>query len=116
MELKHSLLAAVLALVVGGGIGLSPAYADHGYYRGGSYTDSAIIGAGAGALIGAGLASEGNMKQSAVKGALIGAGSGVGYNFLTQDRVRVDRGHHYGWRKGHPKHKHKWKHHPVFGD
>jgi hypothetical protein len=56
-------------------------------YRGGfsqqsPYLHKALIGGGAGAFIGGLLGQDGYRTGSAVKGAVIGAGAGLGYEYL----------------------------------
>ncbi|WP_373531689.1 hypothetical protein [Vampirovibrio sp.] len=46
------------------------------------YMHKALIGGGAGAVIGGVLGQDGYRTGSAVKGAVIGAGAGLGYEFL----------------------------------
>ncbi|WP_303674971.1 hypothetical protein [Vampirovibrio chlorellavorus] len=46
------------------------------------YVKKAAIGGGAGALIGGVLAPDGYRGDGAIKGAVIGAGAGLGYEYL----------------------------------
>ena len=54
------------------------------------YVQKAVLVGGAGAALGAIAGGEGNRMGGAVKGALVGAGLGLGYEYL-RDRNR------YGW-------------------
>ena len=63
-------------------------YYDSRYYNGGTfgqqhpYVKKAAIGGGAGALLGGILAPDGYRGDGAIKGAVIGAGAGLGYEYL----------------------------------
>lgn len=53
-----------------------------GFTQTNPYLSKALIGGGAGAVIGGVLGQDGNRADTAVKGALIGAGAGLGYEYL----------------------------------
>lgn len=58
-------------------------YRDRGSFsQNNPYLSKALIGGGAGALIGGMLGQDGYRAGSAVKGAVIGAGAGLGYEYL----------------------------------
>lgn len=52
------------------------------------YVKKAAIGGGAGALVGGLLAPEGSRTDGAVKGAMVGAAVGLGYEYLRRDNRR----------------------------
>lgn len=90
---KLKLLAVPALLTVMAANAILPAeahdrYYDSRYYRGGTfgqrhpYVKKAAIGGGAGALIGGILAPDGYRGDGAIKGAVIGAGAGLGYEYL----------------------------------
>lgn len=58
-----------------------------GFFREHPYIQKAVIGGGAGAAIGAVVARDGRRLNGAAKGALIGAGAGLGYEYLRRKRV-----------------------------
>lgn len=60
------------------------AYASRYYSPQKQYAQKALIGGGAGAVLGGLMASRGDTANGAVKGALLGAGLGLGYEFLKQ--------------------------------
>ena len=51
------------------------------------YVQKAAIGGGAGAVLGGVLARDGSRADGAVKGALLGAGAGLGYEYLKRQGV-----------------------------
>ncbi len=51
------------------------------------YVQKAVVGGGAGAALGAIVARDGNRMNTAAKGALIGAGAGMGYELLRRKGV-----------------------------
>ena len=51
------------------------------------YLSKALIGGGAGAVIGGVLGQDGYRTGGAVKGAVIGAGAGLGYEYLKRQGV-----------------------------
>ena len=57
-------------------------YRDNGFLSGHPYIKKAVLVGGAGAAIGALVSQDGRRVNGAVKGALIGAGAGVGYEYL----------------------------------
>jgi hypothetical protein len=99
---KQKLFAAASALVLMTSSIVPAAFAQYGYGyrngyhnsyrdrwrddyrrdRGSSYTKNALLGGGAGAIIGGLVGEEGNKGSTAVKGALLGAGAGLGYQYL----------------------------------
>jgi len=90
----HRLLTALTLLSIMGGSSMMPAmaynprYNDYNRYYPRSYAQQhpyvqkAAIGGGAGALLGAILSPEGVRTDGAIKGALLGAGAGMGYEYL----------------------------------
>lgn len=94
--MKKQKLLAALTLMTLGASSLMPAmaYGPNNYnYRAYSryqptfgqqhpYVKKAAIGGGAGAVLGAILAPSGDRGDGAVKGALLGAGAGLGYEYL----------------------------------
>jgi hypothetical protein len=62
-------------------------------YYGGSahpYVQKALIGGGAGAALGGLLSQDGYRADGAIKGAVLGAGLGLGYQYLKQQGT-------FGW-------------------
>jgi hypothetical protein len=57
------------------------------YFYDHPYVQKAVIGGGAGAVIGAIAGGDGNRVNTAVKGALLGAGAGLGYEYLRQKGI-----------------------------
>lgn len=53
-----------------------------GYFYDHPYVQKAVIVGGTGAAVGALVSREGNRVNGAVKGALIGAGAGIAYQYL----------------------------------
>jgi hypothetical protein len=96
MKSKRFLPMLALASVVSSSIAMPAAMAhnDRYYnnydYRGYTryennrrpYLKKAAIGAGAGALVGGLVLGDGSTMDGAVKGALLGAGAGLGYEYL----------------------------------
>lgn len=66
-----------------------------GFSQQNPYLHKALIGGGAGALIGGVLGQDGYRTGSAVKGAVIGAGAGLGYEYLK--RQGTFGGNRYRW-------------------
>jgi hypothetical protein len=95
---RKQVLAAVSALVLLGGsfapaLAHNPRYSDR-YYRNDGYRNSqsqylkkAAIGGVAGAALGGVLSSEGYRADGALKGALLGAGVGLGYEYLRRNGI-----------------------------
>lgn len=56
------------------------------------YVKKALIGGGGGAVLGGLLASDGGRLDGAVTGALLGAGAGLGYEYLKTKGILPDNG------------------------
>jgi outer membrane lipoprotein SlyB len=103
--MMKQVVAISSALVMLGGT-LAPAFAYdrydryHGYNRSSRYSDynrydrrngqsqyvkKAVIGGAAGAALGGLMGSEGYRTESAIKGGLLGAGAGLGYEYLRRN-------------------------------
>lgn len=89
--MMYKFFAALLALVIFMGVSITPAQARHNddyyYYNNrqstmSPYVKKALIGAGIGALASGALSRDGFSSGSIIRGALIGGGAGVGYQYL----------------------------------
>ncbi|MCE3235043.1 MAG: hypothetical protein K0Q50_1223 [Vampirovibrio sp.] len=99
--MKNQKVLAVLTLLSLGASSLMPAAMAHSnryydnngryqaygryqpsYWQQHPYVKKAAIGGGAGAVLGAVLSQEGSRGDGAIKGALLGAGAGLGYEYL----------------------------------
>ncbi len=97
---RQKLLSGLMVMTFLTGSGIAPAMAAHSsryynqyqnYQRGyvnyrdnHPYVKKAAIGGGAGALLGGILAGDGSRMDGAIKGGLLGAGAGLGYEYLKQ--------------------------------
>ncbi len=68
-------------------------YDRYGYVDRHPYVKKALIGGGLGAVAGGLVASRGNKTNGALTGALLGSTLGLGYQYLTDDNQRGDRGY-----------------------
>jgi hypothetical protein len=99
MKVQQKVFAAASALVLIASALAPAAFAQYGYgygHRYGNnwrndyrwnrnyhpYAKGALVGGGAGAIIGGLVGPEGYKGESAVKGGLLGAGAGLGYQYL----------------------------------
>lgn len=97
-SLKLMAVPALLSIMIANSVIPAEAhgnrYYDSRYYRDqGSfsqrhpYVQKAAIGGGAGALIGGILGRDGYRADGAIKGAVIGAGAGLGYEYLKRQGI-----------------------------
>lgn len=103
-QLKLLAIPMLVAMTVGSSMLPAQAYNrynNNGYYQGYNryygnygtfgqrhpYVQKAAIGAGGGALVGGLLAGDGYRGDGMVKGALLGAGAGLGYQYLKRQGV-----------------------------
>lgn len=121
----RKIIGFVLLLVLGFSILPAQAYHnDYGYYPPSrSYTRQALVGAGIGALAGGAFTRE-DPLAGALRGAVVGTGAGLGYEYLTRNQVFSSRPlynrpsyyahpvhyHHPSVCKVHKHRKHKHKH------
>jgi len=93
LNMKAALTSLVLCLLVLGGSGIPAGaknvYYDqkHGYWYCHPYVKRGTIGAGIGGATGAVLSSRGERLSNAARGAIIGGGVGLGYEYLRKKGV-----------------------------